>query len=92
MSARVTIRSRYLSDYLDTLAERTYWVSGSKREGESCYVHDISDPARPGTLGPQVCRGLWERGTALLATEASLARVVRRELARRRREILAQVA
>lgn len=44
------------------------------------YVRDVSDPARPGTLGPQVCEQLASRGSTLTAPmRTPLATMIRRE-------------
>lgn len=75
-----TITSKYLSDDLQTRETRTYWVSDTARSG---YVHDVTD--KPGTSGPQVCEGLYHTGSTLMANADTLAVVIRRELARRRK-------
>lgn len=77
----ITITSRYLSDD-GTLATRKYWIPAT-----GGYVRDVTH--HPGTLGPQTCEKLHDAGSTLLATPENFARVIRRELARRRREILA---
>lgn len=53
--------------------------------GSAGYVHEISDPRRPGTLGPQVCEQLASRGSTLMCspkTGIALAALIRRELRR----------
>jgi hypothetical protein len=76
-----TVRSKVFSQDFDTPTTRTFWVRDD-REG---YVYDVTD--RPGTTGKQVCGGLWNSGYALMATSDTLPAVVRRELARRRRQV-----
>lgn len=83
----ITITSKYLSDDYQTRETRTYWVSDTARSG---YVHDVTD--KPGTLGPQVCEGLYSTGSTLMANTDTLASVIRRELARRRRMVERETA
>jgi hypothetical protein len=73
----VRVTSRLFSPDLDTPTARIFWVPA-----EGGYIHDVTE--QPGTSGPQVCEGLGRAGNTLMATPATLGRVVRRELARAR--------
>lgn len=79
--AKVTIRSKLFSEDFQTPATRIFWV----RDDKEGYVYDVTD--KPGTLGRQVCRGMWYTGSTLMATADTLATVIRREMARGRRSL-----
>ena len=60
--------------------ERTFWIPPG-----SGYVREPT-PDRPGTLAPQVCRGLSHSGGSLWAREDNFGVIIQRERARERRD------